>query len=874
MIRVPIDYRSVKQQKTALIDTFLGADFSSSVLKADVKRSPLTENLINRYGNNHKRYGWSQIAEVGTGNINGFIKFEETISGVTKEYFLVYSGTTFYKVEITETGIGYVTTALDTTNITPANLVDRRVQFYEQEENIFIVGAGDFIVFTPDETGEYELHTVFEHEDTYVPTTTISIDYEGYVGTSLRASLEAVNMMTRWRKNSCRGAVGSNVESPVVDRVFHLDSEIYDTYVVGPDIVVAHITNTYQPSVGDPVVEELTGIITDPYGTITLYDESDVYRGTIVNNGLVAVMTLEDTITEPVTADDNIVIEFLTDANNSSKINDCQFGVLFGVDGVTSQLFVSGNSSHKNFDYFSYPLDFTYWPDINYREVGNSAIKGYLRISDGTLAILKEKKNFESSVYFRTGTLSWDDDETYCETSYVEIAGFSGRASVSPWATAVLAGDPVFLSESNVFGIVLSENIATDERYARERSLNIEKKLKEHTNLSEAVATVFDDKYYLVIDDVCYVADSRFKSKRTETKDDAFEYEWWYWTNIPARVISVQDEELYFGTDDGRLCVFGEDFVDLTFENIASGNISFQPMTDKVVFNSALEFVEGDTIKFDESTLYECVFKFSDVSTISGNTLTISASEGSSPYYNLSVLNDEEELILVGINQAVHTHCFVSDVNFGSMTFDLVDANGDPIDIGSLADYSNLWLLRVMTGTELFIDELDEANYEFKVTRHEGGVAMKFTFYSATIDDETFHEIELINIHRVNVVAKWYTPVLDLGTTLYSKTLLSMTLSVEQENQSSIEFGFQTNNVIKNLSATDQYVGGTADIDLSGLDFQNFTLQGFATSYTKKVKCRNFNYISFHFESDNDQDCAINNFSFNYQINNQNRGVR
>jgi hypothetical protein len=59
----------------------------------------------------------------------------------------------------------------------------------------------------------------------------------------------------------------------------------------------------------------------------------------------------------------------------------------------------------------------------------------------------------------------------------------------------------------------------------------------------------------------CYVADAAQKSY-TGNKTGTFEYEWYYWTNIPAEVAAEIEGVLYFGTADGRLCRFNDDITD------------------------------------------------------------------------------------------------------------------------------------------------------------------------------------------------------------------------------------------------------------------------------------------------------------------------
>ena len=138
-------------------------------------------------------------------------------------------------------------------------------------------------------------------------------------------------------------------------------------------------------------------------------------------------------------------------------------------------------------------------------------IKSYSRLSDSTLAIFKEDNTQEATVYFRTGTDSdfYDANGNLVQTTTVfpTTAGSIGEGVKSRFANANLSGDVLMLSPNGVFGIVLGENVSTTERYARERSRYINERLKQHTDLSEAVGIAYKNRYYLSVEGVCYVAD-------------------------------------------------------------------------------------------------------------------------------------------------------------------------------------------------------------------------------------------------------------------------------------------------------------------------------------------------------------------------------
>jgi hypothetical protein len=119
-----------------------------------------------------------------------------------------------------------------------------------------------------------------------------------------------------------------------------------------------------------------------------------------------------------------------------------------------------------------------------------------------------------------------------------------------------LIDDPLFLTNQGVYAMATRD--ISSERYAQERSYFISNRLSRELNKHDAVATSFDGKYILSINGSCYVADSRQDVQRppnTLASAD-FQYEWYYWNNVHARVFFVYDDHLYFGTPDGELMMF------------------------------------------------------------------------------------------------------------------------------------------------------------------------------------------------------------------------------------------------------------------------------------------------------------------------------
>ena len=161
-------------------------------------------------------------------------------------------------------------------------------------------------------------------------------------------------------------------------------------------------------------------------------------------------------------------------------------------------------------------------------------------------------------------------------------------------------GDNIILSENGVFGIVLSENITTAERYARERSRLINERLTKH-RLQTATGIVYKDKYYLAVDGVCYVADSRYKFSGKDDVDNSFNYEWWYWDNIPAVVFSEVNGKLLFGTSKGSVCEFDDEYCDRELHSLQDGQYSYNSTTGVFTISSSeKDFIHENTvISFD-----------------------------------------------------------------------------------------------------------------------------------------------------------------------------------------------------------------------------------------------------------------------------------
>ena len=395
-----------------------------------------------------------------------------------------------------------------------SSMNDHRSSCFYYANKMYLLDGANYLVYD----GTTVAHV---RESAYIPTTKIASVPDG-AGTEF----EEVNMLTPKRKNSFKGN-GTT-------KVFELDAQGLDSAAVS-----AVVDNTSMTENNGFTVDRTNGKVTFTTAPAN-------------NNGV-----------------DNVVITFSkTVSGYADKIQKCTMAVWFGA-GENTRVFVSGNPDEKNVDWHSGLYDPTYFPDRGYTRVGSdaSAIMGYLRQYDNLL-IIKEDNDQDATLFVRTAELTTiDTTSTVIDanmTARTVIAfpvqqGVAGVGAISPYTFATLRDDPLFLSTQGVFTPTLSYGGAGMQRSMQNRSYYVDAKLTKESNLQEAVATVWNGYYVLCVGDVCYVADSRQRTGKGA--NEAAGYEWYYWTNIPARVMCELNGHLYFGTADGKVCMFKDDSV-------------------------------------------------------------------------------------------------------------------------------------------------------------------------------------------------------------------------------------------------------------------------------------------------------------------------
>ena len=369
--------------------------------------------------------------------------------------------------------------------------------------------TGKIYILTGNEFLQYDGETIKDVEnEAYVPTILISRNPTGG-----GIVYEAVNLISGKRKESFLGndtdkvyqLSANNIESVDKVEVLNSNGEKVETTEYTTDLATGKITFT---SAKKPVV----------------------------------------------TGQDNVFITYTKSVEGyADRINKCTIADLYGLGG-SNRVFLSGNPEYKAYDWYSDIFKPNYFPDLNYSIVGTSdtAIMGYQRLGKYQM-ILKEDNQQDSTVFQRYGTLNDDGSVTFSVEQ-----GVAGIGAVSRHCFGMLADEPLFLSRQGIQAIT-SNNILA-ERTIRNRSFFVDNYLTNESNLDKAVACEWNGFYVLCVNGVAYVLDGKNKSyKERSIASYDYNYECYYWTNIPAICLLSVSGDLYFGTDDGRICKFNTD---------------------------------------------------------------------------------------------------------------------------------------------------------------------------------------------------------------------------------------------------------------------------------------------------------------------------
>lgn len=500
---------SQKDKQYYTIKEFKGVDFTTSPIDVDVRRSINAKNFINNNGYNEKRYGYDVLATIGS-KINGVWNIDTN----TEELFLVHSGTSLYQC----------TSDFKTSTLILTGMSNNKSCGIYLHDYLVIFDGVRAVVFSKFDGTNYEAK--FIDECGYIPTTSISRDYNGG-----GEDYEQKNLLSPYAKNMF---CSSKIETG-------LDDEGNPTYADQNTFILE-----------EQNIDKITLVR-------KLSDTGDWVNVTNYTYNLAKGEVYFTPGEPPVLGRDNVEITYKKDINGSKdKINKCTIATLYGYEGNGNRIFISGNPDYPNYDFWCEQENPLYWPDEAFARLGTELITGYARLTDGTLAVLKKQSDTDCTNYYRSYNLL-NEAEVFPLKDGTKNIGCLCSNSV-----ANLLNDPLMLTSQGVYAIIGDNG----EKFAMQRSYYINGKLLKEPNLEQAIAISVDGRYYLSINNHMYIADSRYLSYPKHAKTEQYQYEWWYWDNIPARILFGWNNKLYFGTNDGKICTFGNSYKDGENKNV------------------------------------------------------------------------------------------------------------------------------------------------------------------------------------------------------------------------------------------------------------------------------------------------------------------
>lgn len=476
---------------------FLGVDFSSSISDIDKRRSPRGYNFINNNGTIEKRNGYKVLAYLGQkANINGIWNVD-TVSG---EFFIVHCGTKLYEMKTDFSSYTEILTGL-------ANTISQGVII---NSKLLILDGKRAIVYNLLESSN---KVKYLDEIGYIPTTQIARAPNGLAS----QIYEQVNLASDSRINL--------FTSTETDTTYQLD----DTNITSVELVEVLNENA------EWVIKKVND------GDYRV----DLSKGQVIFSSAVGKPVIDNR--------DNVRIKYKKIIeSNKSQINKCNMMCVYGYAGANNRVFMAGNLDLPNIISYSHINNVTYIPADNTIVAGLEVVPltGLVRLNDGKMAALKDISDTDATL-FRIGYATFNGEERFNIEGSVK-----GEGNISNYAHDTLINEPLILTSNGVFA--LNTATLTDEIYVYHKSYYIDAKLKQEPNLKNAVGISNDGKYYLAINDHVYVADSRFKTTNSNSKYSNYQYEWFYWTNLPVKIWFVWNNELYFGDKYGNICKFRE----------------------------------------------------------------------------------------------------------------------------------------------------------------------------------------------------------------------------------------------------------------------------------------------------------------------------
>ena len=496
----------------------LGVDYQADQTEVDRRRSPDMVNMISDFGGNPiKRDGYRKV---GLGYA-ALVMVDGKIYGV-------YASPLLFSV--TELSLNGYVFHEDDVRTYPVNVGKVKAVFAYQR-NIYTIAEKMMVCFDTEKktftgvgtgAGMMSINAVGESAPAFednIPDTVISLKPDGTGGTIL----DDKNVFSIYQRVNYQGN-GSATQYKI------------PTYTKMGNWVKAEVKDangdwqTVTATLGATSTE--TGKTLDGTGTMT-------------SNLVDTTVTFASAPPAPTVAgEDNVRITFAP-----YSMEEAEAGVKKGFYNETfinllsspTAIFQSGRMfvADKYKVYYSDVSDPFTISDLAWFDV-DSEVMCFTR-SSNYLAIIT-KDNGRNTIFLASEATRTVDSETKATETYFAVkASNAGIGAIAPKCVSTLSDEPMFLSNTGVFGILSNWQ---SEKYAVNRSSRINKRLCKEPNLETAVGIAFNDYFYLAINGRMYVLDGRHKeSDRAGNKP----LEAYYFEGLPAiENMYIVGDRMYF----------------------------------------------------------------------------------------------------------------------------------------------------------------------------------------------------------------------------------------------------------------------------------------------------------------------------------------
>lgn len=456
---------------------------------------------------------------------------------------------------------------------------------------------------------------------------------------------------------------------------------------------------------------------------------------------------------------------------------------------------------------------FSYVPSSHYTVLGNTR----------EITALCQMENYGVGVF--------KEDECFISSIGSEGVKYSGSMQscgcVNNRCVVTVGSDTLTLCKNGVFG-------TKRDASARVRSSAINSLLMEQ-DLTGAFCLQEHGRVYIFLKDYTLVCDTTQKAVSAHEND--FEYEWFLLKGPFASCGSVIGNEMYLGTQNGKIRTLYEGFYDISHRKLLDGELVILENNEKT------ELCLSQDIKISDG----CEIELENAGIVLLNDFLQLETE-----YGAGFMLDYEKTLYEDGTARLFT---------GMEIFALVN---DEIYLGEIAEIdeqNGIILTTLPCENEYSVVFKDTQGV--KITLKKSGENYKMLENGSEIVLTEYEKARALLVERTPVVAKYESARLCLGDTVASKSLHRIILDLLPCTNGEIIVGYETNKG----SANDSTIIGRA-LDFNALDLGTLSL-GRAVQKGCVIRCfeRGFSYIIIKITSNAPYDFALNGFSLAYTQN-------